>query len=169
MLSKVTHYLVYKIWLKVLYLTCSLSVRVVSSEQSGMGKSLYIHRIAEQLKTVTKAELADCKMVIPIHGPVVTPDVVLKFLKEHYRKNKCMIYHFDIALSVRTVMAIASMAQIVMTVAFQILSQVDAILFSLLILHGLTDSQGCVWRRHMSQLYTIEVTLLKKKVGDKNL
>ena len=49
-----------------------------------------------------------------------------------------------------------------MNVEFQILSEVDTILFSLLILHGLTDSQGCVWRRHLSQLYTIEVTLLKK-------
>ncbi len=57
-----------------------------------------------------------------------------------------------------------------MKVAFvnQVLSEVDTILFSLLILHGLTDSQGCVWRRHLSQLYTIEVTLLKKKVRDKN-
>ena len=54
-----------------------------------------------------------------------------------------------------------------MNVEFQILSEVDTILFSLLILHGLTDSQGCVWRRHLSQLYTIEVTLLKK-VYDKN-
>ena len=55
-----------------------------------------------------------------------------------------------------------------MNVEFQILSEVDTILFSLLILHGLTDSQGCVWRRHLSQLYTIEVTLLKK-VCDKNI
>ena len=88
---------------KILYLTCSSSVRVVSSERSGMGKSLHIHRMAEQLKTVAKAELPDCHVVIPIHGPVVTPDVFLKFLKEHYRKNKCVIYHFDIAPSVRTV------------------------------------------------------------------
>ena len=57
------------------------------------------------------------------------------------------------------------MVQIVTNAAFQILSEVDTILFSLLILHGLTDSQGCVWRRHMSQLYAIEVTLLEKKVG----
>ena len=55
-----------------------------------------------------------------------------------------------------------------MNVEFQILSEVDTILFSLLILHGLTDSQGCVWRRHLSQLYTIEVTLLKK-VWDKKI
>ena len=56
-----------------------------------------------------------------------------------------------------------------MNIAFQILSEVDTILFSLLILHGLTDSQGCVWRRHMSQLYTIEVTLLEKEVGRTNI
>lgn len=93
-----------KMWIEV-PCTCSSSVRVVSSERSGMGKSLYIRRMAEQLKTVTKAELADCQVVIPIHGPVVTPDVLLKFLKEHYRKSKCMIYHFDIAPSVRIVMA----------------------------------------------------------------
>ena len=97
-------FVVEKMWLKV-HCICSSSVRVVSSERSGMGKSLYIHRMAEQLKAVTKAELADCQVVIPIHGPVVTPDVLLKFLKEHYRKGKCVIYHFDIAPSVRTVMA----------------------------------------------------------------
>ena len=56
-----------------------------------------------------------------------------------------------------------------MNVEFQILSEVDTILFSLLILHGLTDSQGCVWRRHLSQLYTIEVTLLKKVCDKKNI
>jgi hypothetical protein len=73
-----------------------------------MGKSLYIRRMAEQLKIITNAEPADCKVVIPVHGPVIASDVVLKFLKEHYRKNKCMIYHFDIAPSVRAVLAVAS-------------------------------------------------------------
>ncbi len=80
--------------------TCSSSVRVVSSERAGMGKSLYIRRMAEQLEMVTEAKPEDCQVIIPIHGPVVTPDVVLKFLKEHYRKNKCVMYHFDIAPSV---------------------------------------------------------------------
>ena len=75
---------------------------MVASERFGMGKSLYIRRMAEQLEMVTEAEFEECQVVIPIHGPVVTPDVVLKFLKEHYRKNKCVIYHFDTAPSVRT-------------------------------------------------------------------
>jgi hypothetical protein len=80
---------------------CSLGVRVVSSEQPGMGKSLYIHRMAEKLRTITKHELADCQVIIPIHGPTVTRDVFLKFLKEHYQKSKCIIYHFDISPCVR--------------------------------------------------------------------
>lgn len=79
---------------------CRSSVRVVLCDRPGLGKSLYIRRMAEQLKTVSKTELKDCQVVIPIHGPVVTPDVVLKFLKKHYQKSKCMIYHFDIAPSV---------------------------------------------------------------------
>ena len=38
----------------------------------------------------------------------------------------------------------------------------DTILFSLLILGGLIDSQGKVWRCHPNQLYAIEVTLPNK-------
>lgn len=43
--------------------------------------------------------------------------------------------------------------------SLQILWQVDTILFSLLILRGLSDSQGRVWRCHPNQLYAVEVTL----------
>lgn len=38
------------------------------------------------------------------------------------------------------------------------LQQVDTILFSLLILRGLCDSQGRVWRCHPNQLYAVEIT-----------
>ena len=34
----------------------------------------------------------------------------------------------------------------------------DTILFSLLVLRGLCDSQGRVWRCHPNQLYAVEVT-----------
>ena len=43
--------------------------------------------------------------------------------------------------------------------SLQVLREVDAILFSLLILSGLTDSKGRVWRCHPSQMYAVEVTL----------
>ena len=41
----------------------------------------------------------------------------------------------------------------------QILLEMDCILFSLLILKGICDSKGHVWRCHPSHLYVVEVTL----------
>ena len=40
--------------------------------------------------------------------------------------------------------------------------EVDTILFSLLILRGLCDSQGRVWRCHPNQFYAVEVTKPKR-------
>ena len=79
---------------------CSSCVRVVSSERAGMGKSLFIQRIANQLGVITSDPTKSTPVVIPIHGPVASADVVLDFLKDHYREDKCKIYHFDIAPSV---------------------------------------------------------------------
>ena len=65
-----------------------------------MGKSLFIQKMAHQLGAVTNDPAKSTPVVIPIHGPVPTTDVVLNFLKDHYREEKCKIYHFDIAPSV---------------------------------------------------------------------
>ena len=46
--------------------------------------------------------------------------------------------------------------------SLQILREVDTILFCLLVLRGLIDSQGRVWRNRPTQLYAIEVTLPKQ-------
>ena len=64
-----------------------------------MGKSLFVRKMSEELQNVTKTT-SSSHQVIPIHGPVVTSDIVLSFLKNHYHKDKCMIYHFDIAPNV---------------------------------------------------------------------
>ena len=70
------------------------------SSRSGMGKSLYVQRTAERLKEqVGSAE--DVCVTIPIHGPTITPDSVLTFLAHHLENSKCMIYHLDVAPSVR--------------------------------------------------------------------
>ena len=64
-----------------------------------MGKTLYVKRMADKLtKHCTSQE--SVYAVIPIHGPVVTSDVVLKLLRCHYDDRECMIYHLDIAPSV---------------------------------------------------------------------
>ncbi len=47
---------------------------------------------------------------------------------------------------------------------FQILWKVDTILFSLVILQCVCDSQGRMWRSHPNQLYAVEVTLPNSKV-----
>lgn len=65
-----------------------------------MGKSLFIQRMANQLGVVTSDPTKSTPVVIPIHGPIATADIVLDFLKDHYSEDKCKIYHFDIAPSV---------------------------------------------------------------------
>ena len=72
----------------------------MSSKCTGMGKSLFIQRIASQLGVTTSDPTKSTPVVIPIHGPIATADVVLDFLKDHYREDKGKIYHFDIAPSV---------------------------------------------------------------------
>ncbi len=65
-----------------------------------MGKSLFVQRLAENLSQNLKY-LSDCVLItIPIHGPVVTQDVVLDFLTKHMNKPTCCIYHIDISPSV---------------------------------------------------------------------
>ena len=63
-----------------------------------MGKSLYVRRMTEKL--TSGKDLGTVCVTVPIHGPVVTPEVVLRFLKSHFDDNKAMIYHFDIAPNV---------------------------------------------------------------------
>ncbi len=45
----------------------------------------------------------------------------------------------------------------------------DTILFSLLILRGLCDSQGRVWRCHPNQLYAVEVTLPRGETSEQDV
>ena len=65
-----------------------------------MGKSLFVQRMAEQLSAVKNVAINQCQVTIPLHGPVITSDKLLNFLKNHYEDNKCMMYHLDIAPNV---------------------------------------------------------------------
>lgn len=65
------------------------------SKRSGMGKSLYVQRRAEELHSRMSRD--DLAVTIPIHGPVVTNDTVLEFFNEQIERTKCTIYHLDIA------------------------------------------------------------------------
>ena len=77
----------------------SSCVRIVVSEQSGMGKSLYIKHLAEKLQKKLD-QASSLHVIIPLHGPVVDTDMVLELLQEHSKKPTTCIYHIEIAPSV---------------------------------------------------------------------
>ena len=78
-------------------------MRVVSSTRSGMGKSLYIQRLTETLQAMLPSN-AVARVTIPIHGPVVIPDMMLDFFEKHMDSDVCIIYHLDIAPSVSIIL-----------------------------------------------------------------
>ena len=78
----------------------SSCVRIVCSDRSGMGKSLYIQRLAENLARNSNQPKLAIHITIPLHGPRVTPDTVLELFKDHFRNQSCCIYHIDIAPNV---------------------------------------------------------------------
>ena len=63
-----------------------------------MGKSLYIEHLREKLETKTRCQ--PVKVVVPIHGPVVTVDTVVEALMEHFGNTRATIFHLDIAPNV---------------------------------------------------------------------
>lgn len=82
------------------FIYCSSCVRVFKSVRAGMGKSLYIQRMEEQLSTQCKET---CHVVIPVHGPKVTFDTIVQLLKNSTQQRdhgKAVIYHIDISPSV---------------------------------------------------------------------
>lgn len=85
----------------VVFCYSSSLVRIVSSDRSGMGKSLYIKRLAQDLAINLRQNEEAVHVTIPLHGPLVTPDTVLHLFKDHFKNQTCCIYHIDISPSVR--------------------------------------------------------------------
>ena len=63
-----------------------------------MGKSLFITRMAEKLAEDKHA--GTTHVTIPIHGPEVTPDTIMEFLKDHMKDATSTIFHLDVAPTV---------------------------------------------------------------------
>ena len=80
-------------------------VRVVTSQRAGMGKSLYIKRHMEALDELVTTD-GPHEVIVPIHGPLVTPNTIVAALKEHMGINYPIIFHFDIAPSVSSVITL---------------------------------------------------------------
>ena len=87
---------------------CRSTVRVVASNASGMGKSLYVKRLAQKLKR--HCQIKSEHVIVPIHGPIVNADMVMTSLTNHAANliPTAQIIHFDIASSVSCVANIIS-------------------------------------------------------------
>ena len=80
------------------------TVRVIRSERTGMGKSLYVRRMTKMLKEKLKEQVTyPLCVTIPIHGPNIDFDKVMKSLLHHANPIEpfSQIFHFDVAPSVR--------------------------------------------------------------------
>ena len=77
---------------------------MVTSDRTGMGKSLYIQRLKDLLRSKTRQELYD--VIIPVHGPKVTFDSIVHSLTYPFEitkqnRDQPLIFHLDISPSVR--------------------------------------------------------------------
>ena len=89
---------------------CRSTVRVVASKLSGMGKSLYVKRLAQKLQK--QCQIKSQHVIVPIHGPVVNADTVMASLGNHNASQTPIpqIIHFDIASSVSSLVCYSYLA-----------------------------------------------------------
>uniref|UniRef100_A0A452ISC9 RING-type E3 ubiquitin transferase n=1 Tax=Gopherus agassizii TaxID=38772 RepID=A0A452ISC9_9SAUR len=114
----------------------NMCVGIVSSKRAGVGKSLYVKRLHEKLKTKlhdTSVPLKTIRLIEPHVDEGKVLRSLLSFLHLQYQQ-KPMIFHFDITSSVST-----------------------KFLFKLLVLQYLTDTDGKMWLRQQCHLYVVEI------------
>ncbi|XP_078611724.1 E3 ubiquitin-protein ligase RNF213-like isoform X2 [Branchiostoma floridae x Branchiostoma japonicum] len=127
------------------------SVRVISSQRAGVGKSLVVQRLSEELKKRLPRGLRGrlSYIKVPLHEATVNNDAVLEALLRHSvnpASPSPRIIHLDISPLVHT--------------------GVDCLLFNLLVLGSLVGRDGAVWRRLPWDLYVVEHTY-KPQADDK--
>uniref|UniRef100_A0A452EYY6 E3 ubiquitin-protein ligase RNF213 n=1 Tax=Capra hircus TaxID=9925 RepID=A0A452EYY6_CAPHI len=116
-----------------------MCVGIVASERAGVGRSLFVKRLQDQLKIQFNGPKVPLK-VIRLIDPQVDENEVLRsllpFLDATYQRRP-IIFHFDITSSVRT--------------------GIWVFLFKLLVLQYLMDINGKMWLRNPCHLYIIEI------------
>ena len=138
------------------------SALVVSSTRSGMGKSLHVQRMAQDIR-------GSHVVHVPVHGPEVKAYSIMELL-EHNVNSKCTIFHLDVVPTVRNCVLDNFDSFTMHTYCCysmhnaQVLHQSNSILFSLLVLRGLTDVLGNTWRCDEKDVYVVEVTVPEQEV-----
>ncbi|XP_061169142.1 E3 ubiquitin-protein ligase RNF213-like [Saccostrea echinata] len=118
------------------------TVRIIKSWRSGVGKTLYKKRLVEKLnlthKKLDRGGRATT-ITIPIHEKRIEVDEIMSVLLQNTSptmKTEPRIFHIDLSHEVE--------------------EGVDYLLFQLLILGCLTNSQGYIWRKSPFDLYLVE-------------
>ncbi|XP_022796392.1 E3 ubiquitin-protein ligase rnf213-alpha-like isoform X2 [Stylophora pistillata] len=129
-----------------------LCVRVVSSHRGGLGKTLFVRRLTEQLPNLVNNDMVmtnlrrqDSKtflhVTVPLHGNSTDSSMLVDALLPHAVKANVplsRIFHLDVSPSMRR--------------------GLDTLIFNLLVLGYLCDKMGRVWRRRSTDMYVIEIT-----------
>ncbi|XP_067057901.1 E3 ubiquitin-protein ligase rnf213-alpha-like isoform X3 [Acropora muricata] len=125
-----------------------LCVRVVSSNRGGLGKTLFVRRLADQLPNLVNNDMVlshspntSLHVTVPLHGNSTDSSMLVDSLLPHGVRSDVplsRVFHLDVAPSVRR--------------------GLDTLLFNLLVLGSLCDRMGRMWRRRNSDLYIIEIT-----------
>ncbi|XP_020912940.1 E3 ubiquitin-protein ligase rnf213-alpha isoform X2 [Exaiptasia diaphana] len=126
-----------------------LSVRVISSERAGVGKSLVVTRLCEKLMRLPNNErmskirkrTEQLNVTVPLHGSVADTRQILDALWQHPLDANLplsRIIHLDVSPSIN--------------------KGLGMVLFNLVVLGVLQDTTGRLWRRKSSDLYIIERT-----------
>ncbi|KAM3876274.1 LOW QUALITY PROTEIN: E3 ubiquitin-protein ligase rnf213-alpha-like [Diretmus argenteus] len=111
-------------------------VGIVSSRRAGVGKSLYVQRLYENLEGCVKQGTA-FKKCIRLTEPEIDDHKILQSLYDTPRDQNHKVFHFDVTSSVR--------------------KGLDAFLFKLFFLRYLMDSDGLMWQCSKEHLYIVEL------------
>ncbi|XP_067936895.1 E3 ubiquitin-protein ligase rnf213-alpha-like [Watersipora subatra] len=120
------------------------SARLIRSKRAGVGKSLQKSNLCSQLRQ----KLKGMDVTIPIYRTIDTDHVIARLnakLGNGFRDVGRNTIHLDIAHEVE--------------------SGVDELLFNLIILRSLVNSEGVVWQAQPTQYYIIESMPLIRKDG----
>ena len=72
-------------------------MRVITSTRPGMGKSLYVQRLVESLRTKPEVH-SDPLRVITLHGPDIDNDSIVRVLMSLDEDPTIpLIFHFDVS------------------------------------------------------------------------
>ena len=93
------------------FLVLRLCVRVVTSNRGGLGKTLYVRRLTDQLQNLVNNDMVVCRdsgislhVTVPLHGNSTDSSMLVDSLLPHATRANVplsRVFHLDVSPSVR--------------------------------------------------------------------